>query len=291
MNRWTHTMLLTLTAAALIAVACGSAEDGDGTDASVPHGAVGDLPSDTSPDGAADVVAGFDPTVPGPFGVGVMTEELIDDARPTPPNGDYKGAPSRTLVTEIWYPALEGAPEEPARDAALAAPDDARPLVVYLHGFMSSNQENRLACARLACHGFVVAAPNGPLTQLTAPGDANPADVLNIPGDARFLIDAMVARGQAGTGGDGPRIDEARIGVIGTSLGTMAALMLGFLEGELDPRVGPIATVAPPGCYLPRASWTPTATPCWSCTAPWTRCWTTRPTAAPPTRPRARPNG
>ena len=35
------------------------------------------------------------------------TCQYVDATRPTPPNGSFPGAPSRTLPTEIWYPATQ----------------------------------------------------------------------------------------------------------------------------------------------------------------------------------------
>src|SRR5262249_53117687 len=58
---------------------------------------------------------------PGAFGVGVRTLTLVDPSRPTPPRGAEPGAPERTLVTEVWYPADQGGGLTPVRDAPVAA--------------------------------------------------------------------------------------------------------------------------------------------------------------------------
>ena len=47
--------------------------------------------------------AGVDPSADGPFAVGVTTLPFIDGSR------------SRTLVTEVWYPARSGGRDAPAR--------------------------------------------------------------------------------------------------------------------------------------------------------------------------------
>src|SRR5437773_1794585 len=50
--------------------------------------------------------AGVDPSADGPFAVGVTTLPFIDGSR------------SRTLVTEVWYPARSGGRDPPARRGA-----------------------------------------------------------------------------------------------------------------------------------------------------------------------------
>src|SRR4051794_22098604 len=57
------------------------------------------------------------PTSRPPFAVGMRTLARVDPSRPTPANGDYAGAPSRTLDTLVMYPA-QGAPGgDPQTDA------------------------------------------------------------------------------------------------------------------------------------------------------------------------------
>ena len=45
----------------------------------------------------------------GPYAVGSRTFTFVDTSRPTPANGSFGGAPSRTLQTLVLYPAT-GAP-------------------------------------------------------------------------------------------------------------------------------------------------------------------------------------
>ena len=188
----------------------------------------------------------------GAFAVGQEEGEYVDTTRATPANGSFEELPSRSLTTSIWYPSEgSGTVEEPETDAALASGAGPRPLILYAHGFSSNRNENGTLAALLASRGFVVLAMDFPLTKLTAKGSANAADVLNQPGDLRFLLDMILAR--SADPGDPLRgaIDPERIGLIGVSLGAMSSVMMAFHESELDERIKVIATVAAPGCYLP----------------------------------------
>ena len=71
-----------------------------------------------------------------------MTDHtFVDRSRPTDANGDFAGAPERTLEATLWYP--------------LEAPG-AHPLLVYSHGFMSRRSENVPLAELMASHGYVV---------------------------------------------------------------------------------------------------------------------------------------
>jgi hypothetical protein len=56
----------------------------------------------STPPDAGDTDAG-DTDAGGPS-VGVTTRTWIDTSRPTPQNGTAPALPSRTLVTDVWYP-------------------------------------------------------------------------------------------------------------------------------------------------------------------------------------------
>src|SRR6266852_5656967 len=109
---------------------------------------------------------------PGPAAVGVTTVTFEDTSRPTMANGSFPGSPSRILVTEIWYPAEPGAspPATENRDAPLAQNGRPYPLVIYSHGFFSNRIAGAYLAHQLASHGYVVAAPDFPLTFDSAPG-------------------------------------------------------------------------------------------------------------------------
>ena len=67
-----------------------------------------------------------------PWSVGMRKFDLVDSSRPTDANGDFPGAPERTLHARAWYPLDAVGGSIPAR---------AFPLIVYSHGFFSTSAE------------------------------------------------------------------------------------------------------------------------------------------------------
>lgn len=160
--------------------------------------------------------------VPGPLPVGSADRTLVDRSRPTAANGDFAGAPERTLEATIWYPEGDPGPH---------------PLVVYSHGFMSTRDENVPLAELLASHGYVVVAVDFPLTSFHAPGGAKVGDVANQPGDISFVIDRVLGWGESERPFDGT-IDPARIGAVGLSLGGLTTELVSFHPRLRDPRIG-----------------------------------------------------
>ncbi len=247
-----HCIVITLLAA--LVIACG-----DGGESSVtPDIPVGELPSTDVLTAHTEIVplpppvAAAEVLAPGPFGVGEILLELEDATRSTPPNGSFEGSETRFLSTIVWYPTAPGPGDrlDPVEDAAPAADGGPWPLVVYNHGFSSRNDENSKLAVYLASRGFVVAAPDFPLTNIFAPGKPTAVDMINQPGDVRFIMDHLT--------GDHPdadhpllgQIDSERIGLVGVSLGAMTALAVTFHPEMRDPRVRATVAAAPPGCYL-----------------------------------------
>lgn len=243
-------------ALALLAISCSGGNTADPTD--VPPG---DIPHQDSPAPDARDVAPLPPPVPGdevlapgPYGVGELLLELEDPTRATPPNGSYEGADTRVLPTLVWYPAApppDGEdPLAPMPDVAPALDGGPWPLIVYSHGFSSRKDENDDLAAYLASRGFVVAAPDFPLSNIFAPGTASVVDMVNQPGDVRFVLDHLLGAHPDAAHPLLGRIDEGRIGVTGVSLGAMTSLAVTFHPDFRDPRVGAVVAAAPPGCYL-----------------------------------------
>jgi dienelactone hydrolase len=248
---WSRLLWLTLAAAA--ATACDGGDDGPVTtdgDVAHDHGTAGDDAA-TAGDGSGAAAnddgsgaTGVDATIEalraqfstdGPFEVETWSPTFEDTSRPTNPNGGFEGAASRELPATIWVPAV----------------DTPVPLVIYGHGFMSQRTDNRVEMALLASHGFVVAAVDFPLTNRGAPGGANVVDIENQPGDVSFLIDQLVAASADSTSPVAGKVDAARVGIVGVSLGALTALITAFHPSYLDERIDAVVTAAPPACYAP----------------------------------------
>ncbi len=189
----------------------------------------------------AQVLAG------GPYEVGRTSFTLVDTTRGTPANGDVPALDTRTLDTQVWYPATAAGTDAPV---AAGGPF---PVIVYSHGFSSFNAEGTGLNLVLASLGYVVFAPNFPLSNLSAPGGPTVIDIANQPGDLSFVIDSAIAMdAEAGHLLEGA-IDEDRIAAIGLSLGGLTTLLVTFHATLHDPRIDVAAAMAPTTSYLGEA--------------------------------------
>jgi predicted dienelactone hydrolase len=136
----------------------------------------------------------------------------VDPSRATAHNGNYAGAPDRTLRTLIWQPATAGP----------------LPLFVMAHGFGGLPEKFEVMARTIAAAGFVVAAPAFPLTNENAPGGHTHGlqDIAHQPGDVSFVIDQLLLANAAPGDALQNRILPDEIAVLGHSLGgtTVAAL-------------------------------------------------------------------
>jgi dienelactone hydrolase len=192
----------------------------------------------------------------GSHSVGVTTLILVDDSRPTGANGDFEGAPDRTLVTWIWYPAApqSAAPGSAKTDAPVNSTGP-YPVVMYSHGFMCESKENEALGRYLASHGLIVVAPTYPLTSRDAPGGPTFMDVINQPGDIAFLIDRMEAFSQDDTSLFFGAVDTQRVAAMGLSLGGLTSALAGHHPLFADPRINVVTSVAGALCVVPPDSY------------------------------------
>jgi dienelactone hydrolase len=102
---------------------------------------------------------------------------------------------------------------------------------------MSSKDEVEYLAKRLATRGYVVAAPEFPLTNLTTPGGARFVDLANQPRDVSFVIDQLEAHHGAADSLLFGAIDKKRIALSGTSLGGATTLLATYHPKLRDPRV------------------------------------------------------
>ena len=115
---------------------------------------------------------------------------------------------SRALTTLVWYPQAPGR----------------RPLVVFAHGFQVGPPPYLTLLQAWAAHGYVVAAPEFPLTdQAIAGANLDENDINNQPQDLRFVTDSLVAPSSPVAG----RINPDEVAVAGHSDGAESALGAG----------------------------------------------------------------
>jgi predicted dienelactone hydrolase len=238
--------------AALLAVACGGGQD-EGPSATA-------TPVATPVATAVPTVAPQDLTERGRFPVGVSTLTLVDESRPTDANRSYPGADTRTLVTEVWYPAEGRTQPSELRDAPLDRSQAPYPLIVFSHGLTGVRRQSASSTAHLASHGYIVISPDYPLSNGAAPGGARAGDVLNQPGDVSFLIDSFLLFADEPGNLFESAVDETAIGLTGHSLGGLTTILATF--GPLaDPRVKAAVPLAPVSCLVGSQTYEDSHTP------------------------------
>ncbi len=186
---------------------------------------------------------------PGMRAIGTRTITFIDASRPTPPAGSFPGAPARSLVTEVWYPALEA-----GRDAAVDVAGGPYPVVIFSHGGNSTRFDGLLVGQHLASRGMIVAAPDYPLTSAVSPAGLVLEDYVNQPADWSFVLDGVL-------GVFGAAADATRVGATGHSLGGLTTLLVTYHRDLRDPRIQAALPMAPLACFLTRRFYRTTKTP------------------------------
>jgi fermentation-respiration switch protein FrsA (DUF1100 family) len=114
-------------------------------------------------------------------------------------------SPVRTLPTLVWYPLRPGR----------------SPLLVFAHGFDVDPLPYRALLEAWAAEGYVVAAPEFPLTDPDLAGARlDESDINQQPADVRFVTDQLLSPASPVT----TRIDPDRVGLAGHSDGAETVL-------------------------------------------------------------------
>jgi len=161
-----------------------------------------------------------------------------------PGNTEMRGTASGRLNVVVWYPAPAGTVVEPievgppgqsyftegaaAPGAPLASTPAKLPFVVVSHGTGGTKMDLSWLCAELAAHGYIVASVDHPGNNaLEAPTVAGQTLWWQRADDLSRVIDGVLA-----TATFGPRIDPARIGAAGFSLGGYTVLAIAGARGN-----------------------------------------------------------
>jgi len=189
-----------------------------------------------------------------PDAVGVIHVTLVDTSRGTDARGDTPASSVRTIQVTIRYPAA-GAADQAEGELVPAAGEF--PLVVFAHGYDVSAETYAAMEHDLAAAGFVVAAPDFPLTSVVYDGPAIESDVVNQAADVSFvitqLLDPITVPGILLD-----TIAHAKVGVIGHSDGGVTAAAVAYNSSVADPRIGAAVILSGAEARYP-GSWFTTA--------------------------------
>ncbi|QXC59569.1 hypothetical protein KSP35_14375 [Aquihabitans sp. G128] len=269
--------LVALVALALVGAACSSSDSGGAsgssgsstTEAGPTSTTAGGSTASTTEPGSSTTVPGSSTTAGGAAGstsgtvaevepiggypVGRVQVDLVDASRDTPANGKAPGSKGRKLPTVAFYPAEGTAPAgggTPSATAGAPERDGRYPLLVFSHGVTARGIFYAGELAAFASAGYVVVAPDYPLSNRNSPGGPTIADVGNQPADASFLIDTFTdAAGSGPAAAVAAHVDPRHIGAVGHSLGAITSLGLGYSTCCTDDRVAAVASWA--GVFLP----------------------------------------
>ncbi|HUF85537.1 MAG TPA: hypothetical protein VMQ81_13215 [Acidimicrobiia bacterium] len=185
----------------------------------------------------------------GTYAVGRVVQTFVDETRPTQATGTYPGAPNRTLETALYYPAKGTYVEDEITDDAAPAKKDGRyPLILFSHGLTANYSVYEGIINEWVSAGYVVAAPNYPLSNTNAPGGSvwtsGISDVKNQPADASFVIDEVLALSKQRGGTLTGMVDKKHIGASGHSLGGITTYGLTYSSCCIDKRVDAAAPMS-----------------------------------------------
>lgn len=173
------------------------------------------------------------------YSVGVRHVRMIDQSRTIKTSGDFKGTPDRRLDVTVWYPT-DKETKKPLENAPTAN-GGPWPLIIYSHGTYGSADNAKHFVTDLVRHGYIVAAPDYPLTSraaFTSLKAPDVSDVANQTQDISFVIDKMLADSTFGSA-----IDGKRIGTTGHSLGGVTSYFASFGLQTRDPRISATAPI------------------------------------------------
>jgi fermentation-respiration switch protein FrsA (DUF1100 family) len=196
---------------------------------------------------------------PGPpFGVGVLKVTVEDTTRGTIARGPTAASPTRRLPLTVHYPAAL-AFESPVTENAPSAPGTF-PLLIFAHGYAINAAAYDVVTADLAAGGFIVIAPDFPISSTAFPGPPSQADIANQARDMGFLITVFETAASTPPLLQG-HVAPGKVGVTGHSDGGASAAEASGNSCCFDERIGASAPLAGDQAFAPGAWGLPNASP------------------------------
>lgn len=190
----------------------------------------------------------------GTYEVGRAERTYVDTTRPTAAHGGQPELPTRTLETLVLYPAAS--PGE-----GTGALEGSWPMILFSHGSTRASIDYVDTLSWWASAGYIVVAPDFPLSSTGTPGGTAYGDYEEQTKDVSFVIDSVIADDDP-IAPDGPPlgrlIDPERIGAGGQSFGAITTLGVVAAQCCADDRIGVATEFA--GMLLPFSSGTALAT-------------------------------
>jgi predicted dienelactone hydrolase len=156
------------------------------------------------------------------------------------------GAPSRSLPVTIYYPsAAPGGGEHPS-------PPPLRqsfPLLVFAHGYAGAASLYPDLLREIASAGFVIAAPDFPVSGVAVPGPAA-RDPIEQAADVSFVISTLQDPSTAPPL-LGPLGLATKVGVFGQSDGGVTAAGVAYNDAYADDRIGAAAILTGAQSFFP----------------------------------------
>jgi fermentation-respiration switch protein FrsA (DUF1100 family) len=191
------------------------------------------------------------------YAVGISSVTYIDTTRSTEARGEMPAEDSRTIAVTLRYPIAGNAGDDETTGARARA--GAYPLVVFAHGYGVSAETYAALEHQLAAAGFVVAAPDFPLTSSAIEGAPDEDDVLNQATDVSFVIDSLLDATQAPSEFS-DAIVTGPVGVVGHSDGGVTAAAVAYNSSVADSRIGAAVILSGAAIRYP-GSWFETQSP------------------------------
>jgi len=182
----------------------------------------------------------------GTYAVGRAERTFVDRSRTTAAHGGQPEQDSRTLKALVLYPA-----ESPG-DRARAI-SGRWPLIVFSHGSTREGIDYEATLSWWVSAGYVVVAPDFPLSKTGTPGGTRYTDFEAQAGDVSFVIDQVIADTDPGLP-LGQLVDPENIGAGGQSFGAITTLTAMAAICCADERIDAATEFA--GMWLPTSTGT-----------------------------------